>query len=274
MQRKRFHVCAIWSVLLAITVLAVTILPATALAAAKVSLNTTSKTIQVGETYRLKLNNAEGTVKWKSSDKKVAEVNEKGKVKGLASGTATITAVYKKKSYTCTFTVEHPVEDDEMEDKKIGPVNIFYSKELNTKTSEENGKYIWTAKNAEASEILKLTIIYTAPQTMTYDFIEEQFAKEFTEDSAKARFEKEGYSDVKLKKMKKSSYKIPGGKALRASARISAKKGGEECQEDRVIYIFSKSNYLYAFSGQSLEDGSFSNVDKTIKEMLKTMIFL
>ena len=237
-------------------------------------MNTTSKTIQVGETYRLKLNNAEGTVKWKSSDKKVAEVNEKGKVKGLASGTATITAVYKKKSYTCTFTVKHPDKDSDMEDKKLGPVNICYSKELITKTSEEKGKYIWTAKDSDAAEIIKLTIIYTAPQTMTYDFIEEQFAKEFTEESAIARFEKEGYSDVKLKKMKKSSYKVLGGKALRASARISAKKGGEECQEDRVIYIFSRSNYLFAVSGQVLEDGDFSNVDITIKNILKTMIFL
>ena len=223
-----------------IAVLATAVLPTTVLAATKVSLNATDQTIQVGETYRLKLNNAKGTVKWKSSEKKVAAVNEKGKVKGLASGTATITAVYKKKNYTCTFTVEHPVEDDEMENKKLGPVNICYSKELSTKISEEPltqgskeiGTYIWTAKNSEASEILK------------------------------------------LKKMKKSSYKVLDGKALRASARISAKKGGEECQEDRVIYIFSKANYLFAFSGQALEGGSFSNVDKTIKEMLKTMIFL
>lgn len=223
-----------------IAVLATAVLPTTVLAATKVSLNATDQTIQVGETYRLKLNNAKGTVKWKSSEKKVAEVNEKGKVKGVASGTATITAVYKKKNYTCTFTVEHPVEDDEMENKKLGPVNICYSKELSTKISEEPltkgskeiGTYIWTAKNSEASEILK------------------------------------------LKKMKKSSYKVLDGKALRASARISAKKGGEECQEDRVIYIFSKANYLFAFSGQALEGGSFSNVDKTIKEMLKTMIFL
>ena len=106
------------------------------------------------------------------------------------------------------------------------------SEEPLTKGSKEIGTYIWTAKNSEASEILK------------------------------------------LKKMKKSSYKVLDGKALRASARISAKKGGEECQEDRVIYIFSKANYLFAFSGQALEGGSFSNVDKTIKEMLKTMIFL
>lgn len=274
MKRRGCYLCVVLSVLLTIVVLTVTILPATALAAAKVSLNTTEKKIQVGETYRLKLMNAKGTVEWKSSDNKVAEVNEKGKVKGVATGTATITAVYKKKNYSCTVTVKHPVEDDEMENKKIGPVNICYSKELTTTASEDKGKYIWTAKNSEASEIIKLTIIYTAPQTMTYDFIEEQFSKEFTEDSAKARFEKEGYSDVKLKRVKKASYKLPSGKALRASARISAKKGGEECQEERVIYIFSKSNYLYAFSGQALEDGSFSNVDKTIKEMLKTMIFL
>lgn len=282
MKRRRYHVCAVLSALLTITVLVTAVLPTTLLAATGISLNATDKKIWVGESYRLKLNNAEGTVKWKSSDEKVAEVNEKGKVKGVASGTATITAVYKKKSYSCTFTVKHPIEYEEMENKKIGPVNICYSKELSTKISEEPltkgskeiGTYIWTAKDSEASEIIKLTIIYTAPQTMTYDFIEEQFAKEFTEESAKAKFEKMGYSDVKLKRMKKSSYKISGGKALRAYARISAKKSGEESKEERVIYIFSKSNYLFAVSGQALEDGDFSDVDKTIKDILKTMIFL
>lgn len=282
MKRRGCYLCAASSVLLTIAVLTVFILPTTVVAATGISLNATDKKIWVGETYRLKLNNAKGTVEWKSSDEKVAEVNEKGKVKGVASGTATITAVYKKKSYSCIFTVKHPVEAEEMENKKIGPVNICYSKELSTKLSQEPltkgskeiGTYIWTAKDSEASEILKLTIIYTAPQTMTYDFIEEQFAKEFTEESAIAKFEKMGYSDVKLKRTKKSAYKVAGGKALRAYARVSAKKGEEECNEERVIYIFSKSNYLFAFSGQALEDGDFSNVDKTIKDILQTMIFL
>lgn len=53
-----------------IAVLATAVLPTTVLAATKVSLNATDQTIQVGETYRLKLNNAKGTVKWKSSEKR------------------------------------------------------------------------------------------------------------------------------------------------------------------------------------------------------------
>ena len=35
---------------------------------------------------------------------------------------------------------------------------------------------------------------------------------------------KQGYRDAKFKRVKKTSYKIPAGKAFRATARISAKK--------------------------------------------------
>ena len=278
MKRRGFHVCAIWSVLLAIAVLTVFIRPTTvAAAAAQPSLNTASKTLQVGESFRLKLNNAEGAVKWKSDDKNVVSVNSKGKVKGLASGTATVTAVYKKKSYPCTITVEHPNSSDDMEDKMIGPVNICYSTELYTETANDEQSYVWTAKNAsgsDATEIIKLNIMYTFPKVFTYGEIEEQFAKQFKEEKTLAMLKKQGYTDAKLKRVKKTSYKIPSGKAFRASARISAKKNGEDWNESRVIYIFSISNHLYAISGQALDGGDLGNVDSTIKGILKSMILL
>ena len=277
MKRRRINFCAALVVLLALSVLNVFTLPTTATAAAGLSLNTASKTLHVGETYRLKLHNAEGVVEWKSDNEKVATVNRKGDVEGLASGKVTITAVHNKKSYPCTVTVEHPNRTDDMLDQMIGPVNICYSKELFTETSQENQSYVWTAKNSsgsDASEIVKLSIFYTAPKTMTYDFVEEQFAKEFKEDPMRAKFTKQGFTDVKFKRVKKSSYKVSGSKAFRASARISAKKNGENWQMDHVIYILPIPDYLIVFSGQASEDGDFGNVDSTIKDILKTMTVL
>ena len=82
----------------------------TAQAAAKVKLNKTKATIYNGKTLQLKLNNAKGSVTWKSSNKKVATVSNKGKVTAKKAGTATITATNGKKKYTCKVTVKPSME--------------------------------------------------------------------------------------------------------------------------------------------------------------------
>ena len=51
------------------------------------------------------------------------------------------------------------------------------------------------------------------------------------------------YTDVEFKRVKKSSFKVPGSKAFRASARIVAKRNGEKSKEDRVTYLFSIPDY-------------------------------
>lgn len=81
--------------------------PVTAQAAAKaVKLNKTKATIYNSQTLQLKLANAKGRITWKSSNKKIASVTSKGKVKALKPGTATITATNAGKNYTCKVTVK------------------------------------------------------------------------------------------------------------------------------------------------------------------------
>lgn len=79
-------------------------------AAKKVKLNKTKATIYVGKTVTLKLKNNKKKVKWSSSNKKVATVSSKGKVKGKKVGKATITAKVGKKKYKCKITVKKKVE--------------------------------------------------------------------------------------------------------------------------------------------------------------------
>lgn len=79
----------------------------TAQAAGKaVKLNKTKATLYNGTSLQLKLSNAKGKVTWKSSNKKVASVTGKGKVKALTPGKATITATNGGKKYTCKITVK------------------------------------------------------------------------------------------------------------------------------------------------------------------------
>ncbi len=74
-------------------------------AAKKVKINKSKATIKVGQTVQLKVKNTKKKVKWKTSNKKVATVSKKGKVKGKKVGKATITAKVGKKKYRCKVSV-------------------------------------------------------------------------------------------------------------------------------------------------------------------------
>lgn len=82
------------------------LVPTSASAAKKVKLNKTKVTLKVGKTVTLKLKNNKKKVKWTSSNKKVATVTSKGKVKAKKAGKATITAKVGKKKYKCKVTVQ------------------------------------------------------------------------------------------------------------------------------------------------------------------------
>ncbi len=64
------------------------------------------KTVYYKGTATLKIKNYKGKVKWSTSNKKIAKVNSKGVVTGVALGKCTITATAGKKKYKCTVTVK------------------------------------------------------------------------------------------------------------------------------------------------------------------------
>lgn len=76
-------------------------------AATKVKINKTKASIYVGKTVQLKISGTKKKVTWKSSNKKVATVTSKGKVKGVKKGTAKITATVSKKKYVCKVTIKN-----------------------------------------------------------------------------------------------------------------------------------------------------------------------
>lgn len=87
-------------------VLCCSFIPINAEAAAKVKINKTKVTINVGKTTKLKITGTRKKVKWTSGNKKVATVSGKGKVTAKKAGTAIITAKVSGKSYKCRVTVK------------------------------------------------------------------------------------------------------------------------------------------------------------------------
>lgn len=72
----------------------------------KVALNKSSLTLIKGSSYTLKLSNNKKTIKWSSSNSKIASVSLKGSVKAIKNGTVKIYAKVSGKTYTCKVKVE------------------------------------------------------------------------------------------------------------------------------------------------------------------------
>lgn len=72
---------------------------------AKVKLSKSKIRVNVGATYKLKVKGTKKKVKWSTKNKKIATVNKKGTVKGIAPGSTTVTAKVSKKKLTCKVTV-------------------------------------------------------------------------------------------------------------------------------------------------------------------------
>lgn len=101
-MEKLKKICAI----ILVVVMTFSVAPQNVFAAKKVKLNKTKATIYVGKTIQLKVLNNKKGVKWSTSNKKVATVTKKGKVKGIKAGKATITVRISKKKYKCVITVK------------------------------------------------------------------------------------------------------------------------------------------------------------------------
>ena len=79
-------------------------------AAAKPKLNRTKVTLSVGKSVTLKVKRAKKKVKWSTSNKKIAKVTAKGKIRAVAPGTVKITAKTGSVKLVCKVTVKAKAE--------------------------------------------------------------------------------------------------------------------------------------------------------------------
>lgn len=92
-------------VFIAMLVMFITI-PTNVNAADKLSLNKNNITLEINDTYKLKLGKIKATdITWWSGDKTIATVSKWGTVTAKRDGTVKIIAKYKNVKYTCTIKI-------------------------------------------------------------------------------------------------------------------------------------------------------------------------
>ncbi|MCM1284624.1 MAG: Ig-like domain-containing protein [Acetobacter sp.] len=137
-----------------------TVIPA--YAASSPSLNTSSVSIIVGESQNIYMRNTKGKkitsgVTWKTSNKSVITVS-KGKIKANATGNATITAKYKKKTYKCKVTVKKAKQKVTKKTLYLGEKYTQSLKNAKNKTIDAS-KIKWSSSNTSVATVSSKGII-------------------------------------------------------------------------------------------------------------------
>lgn len=112
----------------------------------KVALNKSSLTLIKGSSYTLKLSNNKKTIKWSSSNSKIASVSSKGSVKAIKNGTVKIYAKVSGKTYTCKVKVETPYIS-----KKA--VSIYKGKTYKLSMKANTQKVKWSSSNTKIAKV-------------------------------------------------------------------------------------------------------------------------
>lgn len=71
-----------------------------------IDINKTSISLKEGDSYQLEIKGINKRVKWTSSNKSVATIDRKGKVKAVSKGKTVITGVIKGKTLKCVIKVK------------------------------------------------------------------------------------------------------------------------------------------------------------------------
>ena len=108
-------------------------------ASTKAKLNKTKVVIYVGKTVQLKVKNKNKTTKqkWATSNKKIATVTNKGKVKGKKAGSVVITVKIGKKRYKCKVIVKRKVNSKYNEQTTINSNELPTTKQTEQQTTKQ-----------------------------------------------------------------------------------------------------------------------------------------
>ena len=120
-------------------------------ASAKVAISKSKQTLYVGQSLKLSVKGTKFSVKWSTSNKKVATVS-KGNVVAKKAGTSKITAKVGKKSYVCKVTVKN---------LSLTKTNLVLY-EGNSKTIKLTGAYKtvkWSTSNKSIATVSKGKIV-------------------------------------------------------------------------------------------------------------------
>ena len=116
--------------------------------ASSIKISKTKYTMNKGEKYTLKIKGTKKSVKWSSSNKKIATINSKGKVTAKKKGTVTITAKVGSKKYKCKIKVETPKIN---KTRKTLYINNTYT----LKISGTSQQIKWSSSNKDVATVNK-----------------------------------------------------------------------------------------------------------------------
>ncbi|WP_095173945.1 MULTISPECIES: Ig-like domain-containing protein [Blautia] len=132
---------------------------------AKVTMSKTSVSVNVGKTYTLKgtmsPSNTTDTLKWTSSDTKIAKVSSAGVVTAVAKGNATITVkTTSGKTATCKVTVKVPSTKVTMNKTSVS-VNVGKTYTLKGTMSPSNTTDImkWSSSNTKVAKVSSAGVV-------------------------------------------------------------------------------------------------------------------
>ena len=129
-------------------------------------------TLCVGQTVQLKIRKTKKKAKWASSNKKIATVSSKGKVKAKKKGKVTITARIGKKKYKCKVTIESP---------KMNKSSISLNKGKNYQLKMKNTKqkYKWYSQNNNIASVTSSGKVFAKNSGTSYIYAKIAYGKTF-----------------------------------------------------------------------------------------------
>ena len=122
---------------------------------AAVKLNKTSISIVKGKTYIWKVTGIRKNAQWSTSNKKIATVSSKGKIKGISGGKCNIYAKVSGKKYTCKVVVKQPVTKIVLNKDKINLDNgKSYTLKMTVAPKNASNKAVtWKSSNPKVTVV-------------------------------------------------------------------------------------------------------------------------
>lgn len=237
-------------------------------------LQTTSLSLIATQKETLKLKNITKSVKWSSSNKKVAVVNKDGKVTAKAAGKAKITAKVGNSKYVCHVTVESAGIDQRN-------AVVYLRQPVKLKVLGAKGKVTWSSSNKKVAKVDgngKVTAVKVGKATIKATVDGETY-------KCKVTVKKPALSDKKVSVDERSSVKI---KLLGATikkvksndtsiAKVTKKgviTGVKEGKCTITVTDTQKKTYKCSVTVNSIHDINTNDVESPYFDVIKTSIIV
>lgn len=120
--------------------------PTSQVSKAATSLNKTSIKVAIGAKEQVKVTGTSKKVTWKTANKSIATVDDKGYVKGIKKGTTKVYATVSGKKYTCTVKVESVSMSSKSKTVSVGS-------SVTLKLNGNTQKVSWTSSNSKVASV-------------------------------------------------------------------------------------------------------------------------